>query len=64
MRERLDIILTQLGYAPSREKAKDLIKSGKVYVNGQKAEKAGTFFERDAILLQVREAAQKYLGRG
>lgn len=64
MRERLDIILTQLGYAPSREKAKELIKSGKVYANGQKAEKAGTFFDRDAILLEVREAAQKYVGRG
>lgn len=64
MRERLDIILTQLGYAPSREKAKELIKAGGVYVNGQKAEKPGAFYERDSILLKAVEAAQKYVGRG
>lgn len=64
MKERLDIILTEMGYAPSREKAKSLIKSGRVYVNGKREEKPGTFFEKGAILLKVQEEAQKYVGRG
>ena len=34
MKERLDVILVQEGYAPSREKAKAIIMSGVVYVNG------------------------------
>ena len=36
MKERLDMILVEQGYAPSREKAKAIIMSGNVYVNGQK----------------------------
>ena len=36
MKERLDVILVEQGYAPSREKAKAIIMSGNVYVNGQK----------------------------
>ena len=35
MKERLDVILVEQGYAPSREKAKAIIMSGNVYVNGQ-----------------------------
>ena len=42
MKERLDVILVEQGYAPSREKAKAIIMSGNVYVNGQKEDKAGT----------------------
>ena len=36
MKERLDILLVNKGLAPSREKAKALIMSGIVYVDGQK----------------------------
>ena len=32
MKERLDVLLVNLGYAPSREKAKAVIMSGCVYV--------------------------------
>ena len=35
MKERLDVILVNQGHAPSREKAKAIIMSGNVYVNGQ-----------------------------
>lgn len=36
MKERLDVILVEQGYATSREKAKAIIMSGNVYVNGQR----------------------------
>ena len=41
MKERLDTLLVARGLAPSREKAKALIMSGIVYVDGQKEDKAG-----------------------
>ena len=49
MKERLDVILVEQGYAPSREKAKAIIMSGNVYVNGQKEDKAGTGFDVSKI---------------
>ena len=52
MKERLDVILVEQGYAPSREKAKAIIMSGNVYVNGQKEDKAGTA-EQTAVFVQV-----------
>ena len=36
MKERLDILLVKKGLAQSREKAKAIIMSGIVYVDGQK----------------------------
>ena len=64
MKERLDILLVNNGYATSREKAKAIIMSGNVYVNGQKEDKAGTFFEESKITLEVRGATLKYVSRG
>lgn len=64
MKERLDTILVSRGYAPSREKAKELIRSGKVCVGGQRAGKAGAFFETDEMTLEVRDNVQKYVSRG
>lgn len=63
MKERLDILLVNGGYAPSREKAKAIIMSGNVYVNGQKEDKAGTMFDEKAII-EVKGAALKYVSRG
>ena len=40
MKERLDVLLVKRNLADSREKAKALIMSGIVYVNGQKEDKA------------------------
>ena len=48
MKERLDVILVEQGYAPSREKAKAIIMSGNVYVNGQKEDKAGSTFDPES----------------
>ena len=48
MKQRLDIILVEKGFAPSREKAKAMIMSGIVFVNGQREDKAGTTFDEEA----------------
>lgn len=64
MKERLDVILVNQGYAPSREKAKAIIMSGNVYVNGQKEDKAGTGFDVSKIKLEVRGSTLKYVSRG
>lgn len=64
MKERLDVILVGQGYAPSREKAKAIIMSGNVYVNGQKEDKAGSMFEMEGLQLEVRGAQLKYVSRG
>lgn len=64
MKERLDVILVNQGFAPSREKAKAIIMSGNVYINGQKEDKAGSQFDETKIQLEVRGTVQKYVSRG
>ncbi len=63
-KERLDVILVNQGYAPSREKAKAIIMSGNVFVDGQREDKAGTAFDESKIRLEVRGATLKYVSRG
>ena len=57
MKKRLDVLLTEQGLAPSREKAKALIMAGIVYVNNQKEDKAGTSFPEDASKSAARACA-------
>jgi len=64
MKERLDVILVNQGYAPSREKAKAIIMSGNVYVNGQKEDTAGTSFDVSKLTVEVRGRTLKYVSRG
>ena len=64
MKERLDVLLTQQGYAPSREKAKAIIMSGSVFVNGQREDKAGASFDSGKIRIEVKGSALKYVSRG
>lgn len=64
MKKRLDILLVERGYAESREKARAIIMSGNVYVNGQKEDKAGTSFQEEGLLLEVRGNTLKYVSRG
>lgn len=63
MKERLDVLLVKRNLADSREKAKALIMSGIVYVNGQKEDKAGTTFDETAPI-EVRGNTLKYVSRG
>lgn len=63
MKERLDILLVNRGFAPSREKAKAIIMSGNVFVNGEREDKAGQAFDEKAEIL-VKGQALKYVSRG
>lgn len=64
MKERLDILLVKQGFAPSREKAKAILMSGIVYVDGQKEDKAGTMFDAEKVTIEVRGATLRYVSRG
>ncbi len=57
------MMLVDKGLAASREKAKAIIMSGIVYVNGQKEDKAGSMFEEDAEV-EVRGNTLRYVSRG
>lgn len=63
MKDRLDILLVKKGLAESREKAKAIIMSGIVYVDGQKEDKAGQTFP-ETVNIEVRGNTLKYVSRG
>ena len=60
---RLDVLLTERGLTESRERAKATIMSGIVYVNGQRADKPGAAFPKDAEI-EVRGSGLEYVSRG
>lgn len=64
MKTRMDILLVEEGFFDSREKAKRAIMAGMVYVNGQKAYKAGTKIDIEGSKIEVRGKKLKYVGRG
>jgi ftsJ-like methyltransferase len=63
MKDRLDVLLVKRGLAESREKAKAVIMSGIVYVDGQKEDKVGQTFA-DTANIEVRGSTLKYVSRG
>ena len=63
VKKRLDVLLTEQGYADTRSKAQAIIMSGQVYVNGQKADKPGVSYE-ETVELEVRGAVCPYVSRG
>ena len=63
MKKRLDILLTEKEFFPSREKAKAVIMAGQVYINGQKADKPGMDVAEDADI-EVRGDTLRYVSRG
>ena len=54
MKERLDVLLVKRNLAESREKAKAVIMSGIVYVDGQKEDKAGSMFDETANVEELK----------
>ena len=64
MKERLDVLLVKQGHAESREKAKALIMSGEVFVNGQREDKAGSVFDEEKSRIEIRGRALPYVSRG
>ena len=63
MKERLDVLLVQKGFFPSREKAKTSIIAGLGYVDGQISDKAGTKIDVDAEIT-VKGDQCPYVSRG
>lgn len=64
MKERLDNLLLQQGLSETREKAKALIMSGNVFVNGQREDKAGTMFSADKAKIEIHGNVLRYVSRG
>ena len=62
-KERLDILLVEKGIINSRERAKACIMEGRVYVNGQKVDKAGEKVSVDSDI-EYRGDTLKYVSRG
>ena len=63
MKERLDVLLTQKGMAPSREKAKALIMAGQIWIDGSRIDKAGTMVDSKCEI-EVRGDTCPYVSRG
>lgn len=63
MKKRLDVLLVEKNLASGRDKAKALIMSGIVYVDGQKEDKVGSLFE-ETLPVEVRGNTQRYVSRG
>lgn len=60
---RLDVLMTEQGLAESREKARAIIMSGQVFVNGQRADKPGAAFE-PGTAIEVHGSLCPYVSRG
>ena len=63
MKERLDILMVNRNLAESREKAKAIIMSGNVFVDGQREDKAGSTFPAE-VNIEVKGNPLKYVSRG
>lgn len=60
---RLDVYLTENGFAKSRERSKELIKAGQVLVDGKTVTKPAHEAEENAVIKIIGEQL-KYVGRG
>jgi len=63
LKERLDSILVSRGIVSGRDRAKAVIMAGQVYIDGQKADKAGMQYDSD-VEIDFRGEKMKYVSRG
>ena len=63
MKVRLDVLLVNRGLAKSREQAKAVIMEGKVFVKGQREDKAGSMFD-EAAPIEIHGQKLRYVSRG
>lgn len=64
MKDRLDVLLVKKNFAESREKAKAIIMSGNVFVNGVREDKAGSTFDEETSIITIKGNTLKYVSRG
>lgn len=64
MKERLDILLVKKKLSESREKAKAMIMAGNVFVNGEREDKAGTAFDEEKAVIEIKGKTLRYVSRG
>lgn len=60
---RIDQLVYELGFAPSREKAKAIIMSGNVFVGGQRVDKPGAMVQPEKGI-EVKGGTLPYVSRG
>ena len=63
MKQRLDKLLLDKGLAPSRQKAQALIAAGLVFVDGNRADKAGVQYADDCAI-EIKGNSCPYVSRG
>ncbi len=63
MKQRLDVLLVERGFYPSRERAKTNIMAGKVLIDEQVVDKAGSLVDENATI-RIKEDAIPYVSRG
>lgn len=61
---RLDVFLTSNNLVSGRDRAKALIMAGQVFVDNQKADKAGMMIDADCKTVEIRGQQLKYVSRG
>ena len=61
-KQRIDILLTELGFAKSRSRARDMLARGCVRVNGEVVVKAGSVFSSD-MKIHVDDPSKGYVSR-
>ena len=62
-KKRLDVAVFERGLAESRERAQAYIMAGDIYLNGQKATKAGQAVRPDDVV-ELRAKSLPYVSRG
>ncbi|MFH1825806.1 MAG: TlyA family RNA methyltransferase [bacterium] len=63
MKKRLDHILVERELFPSRTRAQAAIMAGKIYINGQRSDKAGTLIDLQTEI-EIRGENMPYVSRG